>query len=614
MIKYPIYVTLDTNILDAAKFDFERKSTLQILSNYVKKGKVKIVLSNIVIKEAEKHIAERGARICSIIRRLRTESLKTVSEYQIKQIGLNHVLELVNKDEIKKKSIDLLHKYIEKLDAEILDTSKIDLDAIIDDYFEIQAPFQQGEKKRKEFPDAFIANQIRERFGHNEIVVIISADKGFIDACQPWDNHLFFSSLGDFYDELNKQEKFYTDTKKLIKSQKHKIETSLYQYIEDNENIDVIGKSYDRKGISEGYDYIETCLNNISEIAIKLHSVDEIDEKKSIVTLQCKASFSMDCFYEDYVNAPWDPEEKQYIYVITDTIREEHKANFACRIEIDREEKIFEILPFKIVLCGDSRKNRYEIKNNLNEVYDYEQEIEDMDRKAVGLNPLRDYEVYLEEELPDSNMFRDYINRFSKINDLYSEYEELLLIYDSLKEVILGKKDLKVIIDKMSARLEKISDFPSVIDVDNISKEEIGEIIRWINSKTQEAMRKADERKLPDSIRYGDNIKIVGIDGSVLYLKIDEININPSEGEKEWIYIKLYNQSEIIASGEVELTVGYVEYNEDGGIGNALQDGINYNYEQIIEVLDEYIQEQSDYVCNEKIVVGVIKGAIEDMC
>ena len=74
MIKYPIYVTLDTNILDAAKFDFERKSTLQILSNYVKKGKVKIVLSNIVIKEAEKHIAERGARICSIIRRLRTES------------------------------------------------------------------------------------------------------------------------------------------------------------------------------------------------------------------------------------------------------------------------------------------------------------------------------------------------------------------------------------------------------------------------------------------------------------------------------------------------------------------------------------------------------------
>ena len=58
MIKYPIYVTIDTNILDAANFDFNEKSTLQLLVNYV--GKVKVVLSNIVVKEAEKHIAKRG--------------------------------------------------------------------------------------------------------------------------------------------------------------------------------------------------------------------------------------------------------------------------------------------------------------------------------------------------------------------------------------------------------------------------------------------------------------------------------------------------------------------------------------------------------------------------
>ena len=59
MIKYPIYVTLDTNILDSANYDFDEKSTLQLLANYVKKGKVKVVLSNIVVKEAEKHISEK---------------------------------------------------------------------------------------------------------------------------------------------------------------------------------------------------------------------------------------------------------------------------------------------------------------------------------------------------------------------------------------------------------------------------------------------------------------------------------------------------------------------------------------------------------------------------
>ena len=126
MIKYPIYVTLDTNILDAAHFDFDEKSTLQLLVNYVKKGKVKVVLSNIVVKEAEKHIAEKGAFICNLIRKRRADALKSVTEYQIKQLGLGHILELsTNKAEIRQKSIALLHKYITDLDAEILDTSRL---------------------------------------------------------------------------------------------------------------------------------------------------------------------------------------------------------------------------------------------------------------------------------------------------------------------------------------------------------------------------------------------------------------------------------------------------------------------------------------------------------
>ena len=42
MIKYPIYVTVDTNILDAAKYDFSEKSVFQLLVNYVKKEKWKL--------------------------------------------------------------------------------------------------------------------------------------------------------------------------------------------------------------------------------------------------------------------------------------------------------------------------------------------------------------------------------------------------------------------------------------------------------------------------------------------------------------------------------------------------------------------------------------------
>lgn len=610
MIKYPIYVTLDTNILDAANFDFNEKSTLQLLVNYVKKGKVKVVLSNIVVKEAEKHIAKRGVCVCSLMRKLRADALKTATDYQIKQLGLGHILELsTDKAEISQKSIDLLHKYIADLDAEILDTSKIDLDAIIDDYFEIRAPFQIGEKKRKEFPDAFIANQIRERFGHEEMVAIISIDKGFKEACQSWDNHLFFSSLGDLYGEMNKQEEFYAATKDFVIEQKSDIESYLAQYIKNNVEINVIGLSYDRKGVTEGYDYSETYLNSLSDVTIGIHSVDEIDDNKSIVTLKCKSSFSMDCFYEDYENALWDSEEKEYVYVDTIEIREEHKAKFACRIEINRTENTFEVLPFKIILGADSRKERYEIETDSE--YDYEQEIEDMNRESVGLNPLGDYETYLEEDLVDSKMSKDIIERFNCINELYKEYEEILSIYDSLLKLFLDKENIKSIIRIISSKLEEIADFPGIIDGDDISQEEISEIEKWVEFKYEDASRKMNIANLPDSIEYGDNIEILGVDDQKLFLKIDEININPSAGDKEWVDISLSDEKEIIASGIVELTIGYIEYDEDGGIADGLTDEIDYNYHSIIEQLDDFILEQNEYMKTEKRIFEFLEEMIE---
>ncbi len=49
MIKYPLYVTIDTNVFDAAGYDLGKGSTLNHLSSYVQSGKIKVVLSNIVV-------------------------------------------------------------------------------------------------------------------------------------------------------------------------------------------------------------------------------------------------------------------------------------------------------------------------------------------------------------------------------------------------------------------------------------------------------------------------------------------------------------------------------------------------------------------------------------
>ena len=179
MFKYPLSVTVDTNIFDAAKFDLSENSTIRLLENYVKDGKIQVVLSDIVIRESKKHISDQIKRVCGIIRQSRTDILKVSTENLIKYVGLNEILNVVrNKDALAAKGEQIFDDFVSAINAEILGAELIDVNSILEDYFRTIPPFENSEKKKNEFPDAFIAQQIKKRFGNDETVAIISKDKG----------------------------------------------------------------------------------------------------------------------------------------------------------------------------------------------------------------------------------------------------------------------------------------------------------------------------------------------------------------------------------------------------------------------------------------------------
>ena len=131
MIKYPLAVTIDTNIFDSAKYDLSEKSTLSLLIDFVKRGKIKVVLSHIVIEEAKCHLKKKKKKVLSISRNIRSDILKESTEYLVKYLGLDRLLVIDNKDEIVKKSIELFDDYIKSINAEILGSELINLDLII---------------------------------------------------------------------------------------------------------------------------------------------------------------------------------------------------------------------------------------------------------------------------------------------------------------------------------------------------------------------------------------------------------------------------------------------------------------------------------------------------
>lgn len=610
MFKYPLAVTIDTNIFDAAKFDLCDTSPLKTLENYVQNGKIKVVLSDIVVQESKRHIADQVKKICGIMRKARADALAGSTEHLISSIGLGEILRIVtNKDALISKSEEMFDDFLRTINAEILSADLIDVGLILGDYFGTKPPFENGEKKKSEFPDAFIAQQIRKRFGETEKVVIVSNDKGFIRACRESENRLFFNSLGELYNAISKEDAAYDETMAIIKELQLRISVAVNEYIKDNENIDVHGLSYDKDGIESGYDYNEVYLHGISDVTFSIRSVDEISDNISIVTLSCKADISADCYYEDYANAPWDPEEKEYAFVDTIKMREVHKARFWCRIEIDRAEKTFKVFPFTVILGSDSRRNRYEVEEH--PVEDDEEEIRDMDREALGFRALGSYESYLEDNLPHSHFYADVLARFEKINGLYRKYDDCCISFDDLMAE-LNTANSKEIIKLIYERLLEVSDIPHIANIENITDSDIEEIQAWANAQYERATEIADINALPDVMSFGETIVIKGVDGSKASLSIGDNQISPDEGSEEVIDICFSNGDKNMTSGYIKLTVGYLNFDEDGGATDGLSDDVEYEYDNILKELDRFIDAQNRVVKKATKIAEIISEALSE--
>ena len=75
MIRYPLYVTIDTNIFDSTGYDLRDDGTLGHLCSYVQSGKIKIVLKAIKVMLIPNNVqnTETLMQICTdtLVRNLR---------------------------------------------------------------------------------------------------------------------------------------------------------------------------------------------------------------------------------------------------------------------------------------------------------------------------------------------------------------------------------------------------------------------------------------------------------------------------------------------------------------------------------------------------------------
>ena len=72
-------------------------------------------------------------------------------------------------------------------------------------------------------------------------------------------------------------------------------------------------------------------------------------------------------------------------------------------------------------------------------------------------------------------------------------------------------------------------------------------------------------------------------------MSIGDNQISPDEGSEEVIDICFSNGDENTTSGYIKLTVGYLNFDEDGGAADGISDKVEYEYHDILKELDNFI-------------------------
>ncbi len=224
-------------------------------------------------------------------------------------------------------------------------------------------------------------------------------------------------------------------------------------------------------------------------------------------------------------------------------------------------------------------------------------EVEDLERESVGLTALGSFENEFLESFYESHFVEQLKELFERINGCFSNLEDIEYFYtEELQDYVCAVevKEIAEFIEKWNELMDELEEAPVLDDISGIR-----EIIDWVEQKANSNDYSDVNDALPDSIEYGDNITIYGLEKKKYELLMDELYLNCGNGEVDWLGIAIYHAGEKCASGNIEITYGFVDFDDDGGIGDACDEDVSYQTDAVIEYITEIVNEFETYVNKE---------------
>lgn len=169
----PLHVFIDTSTFEELEFRWEG-GLLGRLAREVAAGRVVIVTTTITKRELEGRIEHHAHHHHEALRQA-SKSATLLGEQPIPP-----------PDDKRDEALKRMEKFFDEANAIVVDASKVDCQALVDRFFDVEAPFSN--RKKREFPDAIAGLALEEWAVRNGVEIAVVSDdadwSGMVDTLE----------------------------------------------------------------------------------------------------------------------------------------------------------------------------------------------------------------------------------------------------------------------------------------------------------------------------------------------------------------------------------------------------------------------------------------------
>lgn len=317
-------VFIDTSVYENKNYQFGQYA-LGRLQELVEEEKIHLLITDVTRNEIDSHLRKKSKESASKIKKIQSEAMFLRNTPDLDCHGIfTNVKDVDIYDVISGKFDD----FVQNGYVETVDVSTVNPKIVFNAYFNSLPPFDK-ESKKHEFPDAFALEAIKKvslERGHS--AYIVSSDGDMKSFCEQEDNFIYLEKLDDLIDLIVRSDKAFKEPAKFA--------DEVFEQLLEQIKADALQALEDGEFNYEDADPFDEIINSIAinSVNVEKKNLQNVDAEWAEYEVEFEVVVTANYRVSDYDRSPWDPEDKQYVFVLSNESTVKHKETYTAHLTL----------------------------------------------------------------------------------------------------------------------------------------------------------------------------------------------------------------------------------------------------------------------------------------